>query len=152
VRTTLDDAETWFFDGLSYEAELVVGLVKGVVEPEVQDVVVAGHTLVKDTRAISGTSARAVVRFPSVVAWQVVDESYTTKLEEEEWDTTGFISVLAKSPYLDYVHACHGWFRDVVGPAKHYRLWTEDMVIDVVGLEPPSVEMKAAANPVRREG
>ena len=134
MRTTLDDARTWFLDGLSYDEELVIGLVKGVVEPEVQDVVVAGHTLVRDARAINRTNDRAVVRFPSAAAWQVVDESYTTKLKEEEWETTGFISVLAKSPYLDYVHACHGWFRDVVGPAKHYRLWTEDVVIDVVGL------------------
>lgn len=143
MRTTLDDARTWFFDGLSYEEELVVGIFKGVVEPEAEDVVVGDHTLVANTRAITRTNDRAVVRFPSVVAWQVVDESYTTKLEAEEPDSTGFISVLGKSPYLEYVHACHGWFRDVVGPAKHYRLWTEDVVIDVVGLEPPCIEFKA---------
>ena len=143
MRTALDDARTWFFAGLNYEEEIAVCIVEGVVEPDVQDVVVGDVAMVKNGRAVVRSNDRAVVRFPSAVAWQVVDESYTTNLDAERLNSTGFISVLAKSPYLDYVHSCHGWFRDVIGPAKHYRLWTEDVVLDVVGLEPPVVQRRS---------
>jgi hypothetical protein len=85
-------------------------------------------------------SRRMVVRFPRTVAWQVVDESFTSWDDSEERDDKCKIQVITRSKYLDYVHENHGWFREFVGPAKLYRVLTANEVIDVVAYEPPTVE------------
>lgn len=50
------------------------------------------------------------------------------------------ILTLERSRYLDYVKTSHGHNEDIAGPAKHYRVWTEDDVIDVIACEPPVVQ------------
>jgi hypothetical protein len=73
------------------------------------------------------------------VVWQCVDESWTAFDAYEEREDDGSLQVLTRSRYLDYAHAAHGWFTDMVGPAKHYRVWTQNEVIDVVSFDPPDV-------------
>jgi hypothetical protein len=80
-----------------------------------------------------------VVRFPRTVAWQVVDESYTSWDDYEERDDKSTIQVITRSKYLDYVHENHGWFRETVGPAKLYCVLTANEVIEVVAYEPPTI-------------
>lgn len=80
------------------------------------------------------------VRFPQVIAWQTVDESYTRFDEYEQCDDRRTLQILSRSKYFDYVKGSHGWWEDVLGPSRHYRVWTEDEVIDVIACEPPVVE------------
>jgi hypothetical protein len=70
----------------------------------------------------------------------VVNESYTAFDKSEQRDEEMILQTLTRSAYPDYVEANHGWFRDLVGPAMHCRLWTEDEVVDVIAHEPPVVE------------
>jgi len=49
------------------------------------------------------------------------------------------LQVLTQSRYLDYVRANHGWFEDMRGPGKHYRVWTENEVLTSLACEPPTV-------------
>lgn len=84
---------------------------------------------------------RVAIIFDRPVVWQCVDESWTTGDEYEEGEGEGALRVLTRSRSLEYVHAAHGWFVDVIGPAKHYRVWTQDEVIDVVSLDPPSLQL-----------
>jgi hypothetical protein len=102
-----------------------------------------GEHVIKDAYALepSPESRRAVVRFSRPVAWQVVDESYTSLDTSEVRDDTCFLSTLTQSAYLEYVETNHGWFKGMVGPAIHYRLWTENEVIDVVAHDEPVVEL-----------
>ena len=81
-----------------------------------------------------------IVRFEEVVAWQVVDESYTSWDDYEQRDDTNVLQELSRSRYLDYVRDNHGWFQDIIGPAKHYRIWTGDEVVDVVSVSEPEIE------------
>ena len=81
-----------------------------------------------------------VVRFPRTVAWQVVDESYTSWDDYEERDDTSKIQIITRSKYLDYVYQNHGWFRETIGPAKLYRVLTANEVIDVIACELPTIE------------
>jgi hypothetical protein len=81
-----------------------------------------------------------VVRFPQTVAWQVVNESFTSWDDDEERDDTSVIQIITRSKYLDYVLQNHGWFRETIGPAKLYRVLTANEVIDVVACEPPTIE------------
>lgn len=81
-----------------------------------------------------------MVRFPQFIAWQVVDESFTGADQYEVRDDAKHLQSLLRSRYLDFVKAHHGWFEPIAGPATHYRIWTEDAVIDVIACQPPVVE------------
>lgn len=140
MQTMLDEGHTWFLESLKYEDGLTIWLIEGVRSDKPEDLMVGG-SVIKNTYAVepTGSSKRAVVRFGVPVAWQVVDESYTSWDDTEERDDKSFLQVLTRSTYLDYVNENHGWYKDVAGPASHYRLWTADEVIDVVAPEAPVV-------------
>lgn len=80
------------------------------------------------------------VRFSQFVAWQVVNESFTSIDEYELFEHTGLFCVLSRSRYLDHVNAMHGLYKDLLGLASHYRLQTLDEVIDVVACVPPTIQ------------
>lgn len=141
MRTALDDARTWLLESLSYTNELQVTVVELIRSDASESLVVDGHTIEGlHALASSAESRRLTVRFSGIVAWQVVNESYTAFDKSEQRDDEMILQTLTRSAYLDYVEANHGWFKDLVGPAVHYRLWTEDEVVDVVAHEPPVVE------------
>jgi hypothetical protein len=142
MRTQLDETKSWFLESLVYEDELHVVLVEGLRADEPEDIKVGQHIL-KDIFVVepSPGSRRAVVQFLQPVAWQVVDESYTSLDKSEVHEDTCFLSTLTQSAYLQYVETHHGWFKEMVGPATHYRLWTENEVIDVIGHEEPVVRL-----------
>lgn len=151
MESILDEARTWFLDALAYEGrELVIRVVEGVPsdqadELRIRDVVIHGAF-----RVGPGAQSRtAIVRFDAPVAWEVVDESFTAADPYEERDGRGSLQVLTRSRYLDHVRAAHGWFEEVKGPGKHYRVWTVGEVIEVIAREPPQVE---PADDPRRPG
>jgi hypothetical protein len=141
MRTILDEAETWFLHSLVYNEELRITLVEGMSGTEPEDICIGG-TVIRNTYPIdtSLTSKLVSIRFPQYVAWQVVNESFTTFDEYEQRDDTGFLQTLERSKYLDYVNANHGWYIDVIGSGKHYRIWTESEVIDVVACTEPVID------------
>lgn len=142
MRTILDEASSWFLETLYYADELAVIVVEAIRSEEPKDLRI-GEAVIKDTYALepTGSSRKLVVRFPRAIAWQVVDESYTAFDESESRDDESRIQILSTSAYLDYVETHHGWFKDTVGPARHYRLLTEREVIDVVAHDEPTVEI-----------
>ena len=137
----LDDAKSWFLHAMVYQDELRVVIAEGFVGDQTEELRIGDHTI-KGLRPVdvSDQSRLFVVRFPRIVACQVVDESFTSFDEYEQRDDTGTLQSLSRSKYLDYVKSNHGWFEDMIGPAKHYRVWTENEVVDVVACEPPTVE------------
>ena len=141
MRTVLDDARSWFLDAIVYQDELRIIVAEGIIGEKTEELCVGEHTIRDLTPLdVSENSRRFSIRFPQLVAWQVVDESFTIFDEYEERDDKGTLQTLTRSKYFDYVKANHGWFEDRLGPAKHYRVWTENEVIDVVACESPIVE------------
>ena len=141
MRTPLDDAKTWFLDEINYQGELQVIVAEGFVGDGPEDLRIGDH-VIRDTYPIETRSDGRyfTIRFPHSVAWQVVDESFTSFDEYEQRDDTGTVQILTRSKYVDYDNASHGWYADVRGLALHYRVWTENEVIDVVACEPPVIE------------
>lgn len=141
MKTLLDEFYTLFLRAAVYaERELRVTVVEGVRAAEPDDITI-GRLVIEGTYAL-GTSEKsrfAEVRFSEPVAWQLVDESFTTYDDYEVREDRFDLQVISRSKYLDYVRANHGWFEDVRGPAKHYRVWTEDEIVDVVSCTPPTV-------------
>ena len=140
VRTTLDDAKTWFLHGIAYQDELQIIVAEGIESDQPEKIRFGDKDLSEGFRLdITDRSRFIDIRFPPVVAWQVVDESYSEFDDYEEGDK-GFIRVLERSRYFDYVKKSHDLFEAIIGPAKHYRIWTENEVIDVIACEAPAVE------------
>jgi hypothetical protein len=145
LKTLLDEFSSSFLRAAVYaEGELRVIVAEGFRAAEPEDIAVAGH-VIKDTYAIdpSEKSRLVEVHFAKPIAWQVVDESFTTRDEYEEREDKAQLQVLGRSKYLDYVRANHGWFEEIRGQGKHYRVWTENEVVDVVACEPPTVGLTA---------
>lgn len=142
MKSVLDQGHTWFLDALLYrDTQLVIVVIEGFCASEPEDIEILGH-VIRDTYVLSPAehSRRVAIRFQRPVAWQHVDESWTAGDEYEQHESDGTLQILTRSRYMDYVNASHGWFADVIGPAKHYRVWTENDVIEVVSSDPPTIE------------
>ena len=114
---------------------------EGFVYDELEDLRIGEH-VIKDTQRIDTNERSRMfsIRFTRLVAWQMVVESFTAFDDYEQRDDTGTLQTLSRSKYPDYVKGSHGWYEDMIGPAKHYRVWTENEVVDVVACESPVVE------------
>lgn len=138
IRTPLDDADHWFLLAIAFQDdELKVSLVEGAPE----NAVILGES-VEGLRKVEYTDESRIylVRFRRIVAWQVIDESFTQWDEYEIRDDKCFIQRISRSKYLDYVESNHGWFETTLGPAVQYRVWTQSDVVDVVCCEPPQID------------
>ena len=143
MKSLLDEFHASFLHAVIYaEAELRIIVAEGFRAAEPEDITIAGH-VIKGTYAIdtSEKSQLVEVRFSRPIAWQLVDESFTAGNDYEVREDKFALQVLTQSRYLDYVRANHGWFEDIRGLGKHYRVWTENEVLDVVACEPPTVGM-----------
>lgn len=142
MRTILDNARSWFLESLIFDKALRVVVVEGIRSDEPDDMHIGGH-VIRNAYAVAPTpnSRQVAIRFSRIVAWQVVDESFTTADASEVRDDDGMLRILTKSAYMDYIKAHHGWFEDVVGPALHYQLLTEDAIVDVISLVQAVVEL-----------
>lgn len=141
MRTILDGAHTWFLHAVVYQDALRVIVAEGITSDQTEELRVGAHTI-KDLRSVdvSEKSRLFEIRFGKFVAWQVVDELFTSFDEYEQRDDTGTLQSLSRSKYLDYVNANHGWYEDRAGPAKHYRICTANEIVDVVACESPTIE------------
>lgn len=141
MKTILDEFYTSFLNHAIYaDSHLRVVIAEGFRASEPEDLIVGSH-VIRDTFAIfaSNESRLIEVQFKSPIAWQIVDESFTAADDYELRDDNGTLQVLIQSKYLDYVRANHGWFEDIRGPGEHYRIWTENEVVDVVACETPGL-------------
>ena len=141
MKTVLDEFHASFLHAAIYaDGNLRIIVAEGFRAAEPEDFTIGGH-VIKDTYALNTSEESRLVEvlFTHPIAWQLVDESFTAFSECEVRDDIFALQVLTQSRYLDYVRANHGWFEDMRGPGKHYRVWTENEVIDVVACEPPKV-------------
>lgn len=147
MKTLLDEFDATFLHAAVYAGrELRVVVAEGFRAAEPEDTTIGGH-VIKDTYAIdtSEKSRLVEIRFSEPIAWQLVDESFTTWDDYEIRDDRFALQVLSRSRYLDHVRANHGWYEETRGPAKHYRVWTENEVVDVIACVPPTVLFREGA-------
>ena len=145
MQTLLDEFHACFLHAVTYaEGERRLVVAEGFRAAEPEDLTIAGH-LVKGLYALntSEESRLVEVRFERPIAWQLVDESFTAFDDYEVRDDKSALQVLTQSRYLDYARANHGWFEDLRGPGQHYRVWTENEVVDIVACEPPTISLAA---------
>lgn len=139
----INNCHTVFFESIGFTGDLTIRVTEGKKASDPEKINIGGISLGEGYRVNSGVnSVKFDIVFQNPVAWQVVDESYTSSDPVEEFERSGILSVLTASKYLDYINESHGFYRNIIGPGKHYRIWTEDQVIDVISLKEPSVVAK----------
>ena len=142
MQSILDGFDTSFLHGVHYnDGELHIIVAEGFRSPQSEDLLIAGHVFNGLHSLDTSERSRLVeVGFSRPIAWQLVDESFSAFDEYELRDDTAALQILTRSRYLDFIHAHHGWFDVTRGPAKHYRIWTENEVLDVVACAPPEIK------------
>lgn len=137
--TVFDDASYWLLSSLSYDGQLVIKLAEGIIGPAEEMVInnmsfPGMHPVLVDKQ-----SKLFKITFSKTVAWQVVNETFTTLDKDEKRDNGKFLNIVSNSGYLEYVKQYHGWFEQVLGPGHHYRLITAKEIIDVVSCAEPHI-------------
>ncbi|CAM1339653.1 hypothetical protein [Tenacibaculum aestuarii] len=145
MKTILDNCKTLFLDELHYNESLQLIVSEGILLNENQSIKIGEGTIdnVKPI-VITENSKKFKIEFDfdDIINFQVIDESYTMFDKNEISDTNGFLQIILKSDYLSYVEKSHGWYKDVVDKeGKHYRLWTESDIIDIISIEKPKIEI-----------
>ncbi len=87
---------------------------------------------------------RVAIEFWDVVASQMVNESFSVPDPNDRSSDRGYLRAIDDSSYLAYVKASHGLFQFVWGDAKHFRVWTESKVIDIIACGEPTVELQGS--------
>ena len=143
LKTVLDSAYTFYLDGLSYSdhGSLQITLVEAFEQQKQVDLHVTEDLNIK-AHPIRATeqSRKFKISFERPVGWQVVDESWCSFDESETTDTSSRLQVIRNSKYFGYVKEQHGWYEHSLGPAEHYRVSTENEIIDVISCDEPIVE------------
>lgn len=145
---SLLDNKDWYLDSLDYRDALHLVLVEAKAGPKLTEESLKNESSEALKKVLLGSTPMEVhedseyvrIIFKKVVAWQMVDESYTAWDDYEVRDDKNYLQVLSRSRYLDFVNQHHGWYSDIAGPAQHYRIWTQDEVIDVVSHDLPTIK------------
>lgn len=146
MKTLLDEFHSSFLHAMIYtEGELHIIVVEGFRGVNAENITILGQ-VIKGAYAINTLNESRLVEvcFSRPIACQLVNESFTSGDEYDLREDEFALQVLTQSRYLEYVRANHGWFEHIHGPGKHYRVCTENEVIDVVACEPPTVSLVAS--------
>jgi hypothetical protein len=144
MKTVLNNCKTLFLDGLLYNEGLQLLVSEGFVLDEKRSIK-TGETTIDNVKPIERTENSRQYKvefdFHDLINFQVINESYTTFDKSEVRDTDGFLQIISDSKYLSFVKSSHGWYKDVINnEGKHYRLWTEHEVIDIISIQEPKIE------------
>ena len=146
------ESEWWYLESLvTSSRKIEIILIEGITGADDQEIDIGGKPFVVGKSIdVMPQSRRVQLVFERYVAFQVLDESFSsyddTEVHERERTDKLFYQTITQSKYLEYVNREHGWYADVVGSAKQYRIWTLDDVIEVVAYEEPTfVELMMAS-------
>jgi len=135
MNTVLDSAHTWFFESIShvFPDGLVINLVEGIKSSEREFVDVTDGAKLRPYFPVQVLPASrcASVHFSGVLAYQLVNESYSAPQSE----TRGDEGVLRQCTQLDYLTYLIGDSLIAQLQEEEYAaflIWTEDQTIFVV--------------------
>ena len=122
------------------EIRLIVKEIKPL--DELRDLEIAEGVVIEKLRPVEFTEdcSSYEIRFDTYVALNVANESYC--IADPSEPTRGkLLKTYDRSQFLDYVRESTSARDDYPGPMTHYRVVTEDHIIDVVSCDPPEIEV-----------
>jgi hypothetical protein len=135
MNTILDEStsDNFYFHNISFEYN------------ETEDCDELIIFLVESFYADDDTPKRlAKITFLAPIMWQQMEESHSSFDEYEIRDSGGLIQILTRSKYFDFVNTTYPWYKEIRGSAKHIRVWSQNIVSEVITTEPPSIEWQYA--------
>lgn len=142
MKSQLDNGHSWILERLEYTAGLDIYL-RELKRGPLQNAEIAGSTINNVYPLQAGEDSLLTrVSFSDLLAWQCLNESATTDFQGDVYESSGFLAVLSSSAYLSYVLSNHGWYVEVQErPVRHYRVWSENEILDVVSFGAPVIEV-----------
>lgn len=143
MHTILDTCHTLFLDELIYRDHLIIRVLEGIADSTSTMLNIGGKEFEGQQVAPAENSRQFTIAFDlnDLIHFQLSDESFTTANDAELRDTQGFLQIIQHSAYLDFIKQNHGWYNDITQrEGQHFRLWTEDEVIDVFAMEKPLIQ------------
>ena len=144
----INKSTLWFFELLSQNGSaLQLILSEGIVGNKDGFIELLGKThYIGKQIEITKKSKRVSFAFNHYLAYQIIDETFTARdsdeiHESEKKDKSYNYQIIIKSKYLDYLNEEHGWYIDVVGPVKLYRICSRDYIVEVASFEPPILKV-----------
>ncbi|GAC40525.1 hypothetical protein GPSY_4924 [Paraglaciecola psychrophila 170] len=96
--------------------------------------------LVEGEYADHDTAKRlAKITFLAPIMWQQMEESHSSFDEYEIRDDGGLIQIIERSRYFDFVNTTYPWYKDIRGKAQHIRVWSQNIVSEVIAKDIPAV-------------
>jgi hypothetical protein len=143
MLTELDSTKwyCWLFGALAHSDVLQIILIEGIISEHEEDITVCGKTI-SGGHPIepNSTSRRATITFKDILAYSVLNESYSCN-DDSAVGTVGVISKRSASSYLSYLleSSCIKDFYDQ--PISHYRIATSDYIINVIASSDPIIKL-----------
>ncbi len=104
-----------------------------------------GAVLAKVRPVTADKSLGITIRFPRYILYQVRNESWSAYNEREVW-SGNYLRIFSKSNLLDRVEddtiACHDGNSYFPGEWRHYGIYTQNHIVDVISHEEPVVTME----------
>jgi hypothetical protein len=142
MKSLLENGHSWILENLFYKDGILYIDLRELVKGK-ETVLEIGENKIDGVKPLISSKDSMIVRmsFDWCLSWQCINESACSGFGSEVVDSSGFLSVLSESKYLTYTLDNHGWYQDVQGEkARHYRIWSENEIIDVISFGTPEME------------
>ena len=139
MGTILDTGHSWLLERLTYRDGLQIYVVEGIRSAEPQKLQIASVDLGEGySTDVNEESRHFLVVFEHVLAYQVLNESYTTR-DEYEIRTNGVLSRYERSHYLDFIRSATLIDSLRANAYTHFALTLQDDIIDVIAESEPKI-------------
>lgn len=142
METILNTAHSLILESIQYNDDgLKIELLELFRNSIPENIQITNEVILNDVHAIepNQNSRKFVIQFEEILTWQVVDESADCYNEKETIDSNGFFRIVTNSEYMRYVQKECGWYEEIIGKTQHFRIWSENRIIDIVSTIEPKI-------------
>lgn len=142
METILNTAHSLILESIQYNDDgLKIELLELFRNSIPENIQITNEVILNDVHAIepNQNSRKFVIQFEEILTWQVVDESADCYNEKETIGSNGFFRIVTNSEYMRYVQKEYGWYEEIIGKTQHFRIWSENRIIDIVSTIEPKI-------------
>lgn len=142
MQTLLDTAHSLILESIQYNDEgLKIEFLELFRNSTPEHVQITNEVRIDNVHAIepNENSRKFIVLFEEILTWQVVDESAYCFDENEILNSNGFLKIVGNSDYMQYVQKQFGWYEHISGKTQHFRIWSENRIVDVISTMKPQI-------------
>ncbi|MDC1205475.1 hypothetical protein N8083_01350 [Candidatus Pacebacteria bacterium] len=139
--------EYLFLEEIGEPEENVLRLVVSSGDVGTEKTMTIGEHTIEGARPITPSDECYEIVFDSYIAYFILNESYDTSyegLEDEKWDGKNF-RVTPHSKFIEHLETS-SISKDWLGDYKHYKIYCQSHVINVVSADEPTIKQVVKSN------